>query len=909
MIERAERCITALVFFIFLTVAPSFAHAQFPPAKATPPPAASATSLRTQRSICSLPSAIDGSTCQGSDPCLKYQCKAKQCVSVGAAPNGTVCNDNNKCTQTDSCQAGKCTGGNKVVCKTSDQCHNIGACNPATGACSNPLKPNGALCNDSNACTSGDSCQVGACKSTGAVNCDDSNPCTVDSCSTLSGCAHQSVADGTKVAAGTCIGGKIQTTACPPGKTQICTVTNPCQTGQQTCDASGNWGACIGIASNAGKSCDDGNACTQTDVCQAGQCVGSNPLSCNDNNICTQDTCSKSLGCQNAKIGVGTLNACGSCDAFLTPTIKKGDPCSAGSGQCTVFSTYQCAPAKNQFTCAAIAAKSDGYPIADDSNPCTVDICKGGQETHQPITGGICQMNGKPGICASGLCNTATCGNGMLDADEQCDMIAPQWPVKDATCQDFGAYGGTLLCGKDCKFNTISCYGSGKDAYTPFNPPSFVPDVCGNWVVDAGEACDHQNFGKNSCASLGYYGGTLACATDCKSFSKAGCYGSPGNQYSGIPQDPDYVPSCGNKTVDPSETCEATTNSNLLWPPKSCADFGFFGGQMKCTDCAFDTTQCYGAVGNKYGGTQHCGDGATNVGEKCDTNDTCVSKGFYGGKLGCKNCQEIDTSGCYTKENDPYAQPMYTCGNKKVDAKEQCDKSAASYYGGFDGDKKILNGANCHDFGFYSGSLSCGSDCKFNFAWCYGGGDAYSPAPTVTFQPGICGNWVMDAGESCDHGNFGGNSCAGFGYFGGALTCSADCKMSKAGCYGSPGIPYGGVPQDPDYVPACGNKTVDSNEECEATFNGDVLWPKTTCKDQGFLTGNLKCTNCQFDTSFCSTSPCGDGIANSGEACDGYDLGGKTCVTEGFYGGKLSCTAMCTFDTGKCYTQENDPYK
>ena len=58
-----------------------------------------------------------------------------------AVTTGGSCNDGNACTQTDTCQAGVCTGANPVdLRRASDQCHVAGTCNPATGACSNPAK-------------------------------------------------------------------------------------------------------------------------------------------------------------------------------------------------------------------------------------------------------------------------------------------------------------------------------------------------------------------------------------------------------------------------------------------------------------------------------------------------------------------------------------------------------------------------------------------------------------------------------------------------------------------------------------------------------------------------------------------------------------------------------------------------
>ena len=47
-----------------------------------------------------------------------------------------------------------------------------------------------------------------------------------------------------------------------------------------------------------------------------------------------------------------------------------------------------------------------------------------------------------------------------------------------------------------------------------------------------------------------------------------------------------------------------------------------------------------------------------------------------------------------------------------------------------------------------------------------------------------------------------------------------------------------------------------------------------------------------------------DGIKEENEQCDGTQLGGETCVSQGFDSGTLSCNANCIFDTTNCI---NDP--
>src|SRR3954454_22880341 len=51
----------------------------------------------------------------------------------------------------------------KVICTALDACHVAGTCDAKTGVCSNPLAPNGTSCSDGNKCTQSDSCQNGIC--------------------------------------------------------------------------------------------------------------------------------------------------------------------------------------------------------------------------------------------------------------------------------------------------------------------------------------------------------------------------------------------------------------------------------------------------------------------------------------------------------------------------------------------------------------------------------------------------------------------------------------------------------------------------------------------------------------------------------------------------------------------------
>jgi cysteine-rich repeat protein len=115
--------------------------------------------------------------------------------------------------------------------------------------------------------------------------------------------------------------------------------------------------------------------------------------------------------------------------------------------------------------------------------------------------------------------------------------------------------------------------------------------------------------------------------------------------------------------------------------------------------------------------------------------------------------------------------------------------------------------------------------------------------------------------------------------------CSATCDEEPGfNCVGQPSV----CSSD------CGDGVVSGTEECDgANLGGE------TCVSQGFSAGSLSCSgSCTFDTSSCTD--CGDGVVSGIEECDGVNLGGETCVSQGFSSGSLSCSGSCTFDTSSC---------
>ncbi len=91
----------------------------------------------------------------------------------------------------------------------------------------------------------------------------------------------------------------------------------------------------------------------------------------------------------------------------------------------------------------------------------------------------------------------------------------------------------------------------------------------------------------------------------------------------------------------------------------------------------------------------------------------------------------------------------------------------------------------------------------------------------------------------------------------------------------------------------CGDEHVDSGEECDG---GDL--GGSSCGDFGNADGDLTCHQCHFDKSGCVT--CGNGTIDDEEQCDQDALGDTTCEAVGFTGGEMDCSTSCKLTTDRC---------
>ncbi len=363
---------------------------------------------------------------EGNEQCDGGACCTSACTAL---QDGTSCSDGNACTRVDACQAGACVGGDRVTCVATDQCHVAGACQPATGLCTNPAKPNGSACDDGDGCSVSDTCTAGTCGGHPRI-CDDGNACTTDACS-----------------AGSC------------------------------------------VFENNTAPCDDGNACTTGDTCAGGSCASGGPSDCNDHRTCTTDACVAPTGCTHEP--ASTCGSCdaGECGACRTQCAADEDTCIAscwlgfiqclnGCGNQTYCAPFcqvdfgtcanACPPAGDLCQaacdtgngcaagCAAPSGDTDGDGIANGADNC-------------PTTANADQVD-LDGDGVGDACDAQTCGNGTREAGEICDGGACCTP------QCTAAPSGTICNDGNACTRTDACQGA---ACVGSNPvPCTASDQC-----------------------------------------------------------------------------------------------------------------------------------------------------------------------------------------------------------------------------------------------------------------------------------------------------------------------------------------------------------------------------------------------------------------------------------------------
>ncbi len=556
--------------------------------------------------------------CDDGNPCTKDSCDATgKCVHVN--DDGIACEDGNPCTGGDACTAGACKSG-KSSCeceKTSDCaskedgnacngtlfCEQVShkcqidlktvvicdatknteclswACNAKIGKCEPANAPTGKPCEaDGSACTKGDACLAGICEPGPAVGCDDNNPCTNDLCDLTGGCSYvnnqKPCTDSNPCSEidicskGSCFG----------GGPKWCDDGNPCT--QDSCDKGS--GLCV-FTGTSGGGCDDNNACTTGDVCNAGVCQAKSKVVCDDGKPCTADFCNEKNGVCSAPASPNGLactdnNACTVGDACKNAVCVAGkytvcndnnpctlDGCDLQSGQCTAFVGNNGAACNDGDectvgdSCSAGMCKSGAAKVCSDTNPCILPSC-------EKATGKCVAKNG-----------TAPCDDGNACSENDACTNGICTPAKFIVCND----------GEPCT-NDACDTKTGKCAYVAVTKPCTDNNKC-----TAGDTCA---------------GGT--------------CTGKPISCNDGSPCTADACDPATGCTHAPTNNGLACSDGNACTSGDACLNGACKGTGIGCNDgnpCTVDT--CDPKSGCKYTATN----GACNDGNPCTVGDSCAT--------------------------------------------------------------------------------------------------------------------------------------------------------------------------------------------------------------------------------------------------------------------------------------------
>ncbi len=407
-----------------------------------------------------------------------------------------------------------------------------------------------------------------------------------------------------------------------------------------------------------------------------------------------------------------------------------------------------------------------------------------------------------------------------------------------ASCESMRLGSGTLACSDTCMFDSGGC----------------TSRSCGNDAVEGAEVCDGLDLGGQDCASQGFEAGLLFCAEDCGSLDLGGCLDVPscveqdlgsvvGDDVaagSTIDEDSDYVASC---------TGEASPASMLLWvaPSDGTWIFNTGGSDFDITLAAY--SDC-GAEFELSCTTDWGGGGAAELTLGLQAGDSVILS--IGGLFG-------------------------STGNWNLSINELGAGAGGCCYGN--------GGLGCSDEVCQDSVCQALPECC-QFGWSEQCSNVAGVFCDVCNTPDICGNGESEVGETCDGADFAGETCVSQGYDGGVLACAADCAaLDTSGC-----VDFAGSCCAPHNSPGC------SDQACVDLVCANEPW----CCDQ---TWDFFCTD--FATQACeicnTPDVCGNGVLDGAEACDNPDVGGETCVSQGFDGGIIACLDDCSgIDTSGC---------
>ncbi len=895
-----------------------------------------------QSGACRHPPKVDGTSCDDGDACTRADtCQAGTCTganpvncaatdschldgtcdpatglcTIPSKADGASCDDGNLCTRLDQCVSGTCVGSDPVVCQPVDDCHLSGACYPLTGACSTPIKTDGAACDDDNPCTRTDNCRSGTCTGGDPVVCLAQDACHVaGTCLPSTGtCTNPAAVDGTAcddrdpcTRADTCLSG-----SCTGADPVVCTGIDACHDAG-TCDS--QTGTCTTPAKAEGAPCDDGSLCTRDDACLSGTCLGTS-YSCNDFLLCTTDRCDGAGGCSNTPeagwcVVDGTCrsagtpqpgNACRWCDPDSDPagwTDRDGagcddlDPCTKNdtcSGGSCLGTTYDC----------------------DDHRACTLDACDGSGGCSNLLLSGFCLIDG---AChADGeadpaspcqRCRTASSSTAWtaLGDGEQCDDGNPctmQDGCSQGTCSGIG-----YSCNDDLACTGDTCLGNGSCDHAALPGWCWVRNQCfADGTPDPLDSCRTCDASRSQTDLSAVADGTPC---DDGNACTSGDLCSSG-RCTGLGTDCDDGRICTADSCDAEEVCVHPLLAGWCLIDGDCVPDGQVDAANPCRWCRADLAT--DAWSGRSGALCDDGDACTNgdlcvdtactpgVLKSCNDSLDCTSDSCAGG-----SCIHSVATGwcaidgtCQAQGAHPAGSPCLACiPGSATDRWTAVDGIPCS-----DGDACTRDDA-CNQGQCEGTRYSCGDGLACTDDACDGLGGCTHP-----LQAGWCGidgscvaAGQQDPGNPCQ-GCAPGTSTTGWSPLDGLACddlqpCTTGDTCSGGTCTGTP-IACG------DSLD-CTTDTCDYAGQCQHAIQAGWCVIDGACVAAGALQPGQECMSCQPEANPRDWTPATGLACDDGQECTAMDLcldGACTGVAYSCDDGKACTDDQCT-GTGGC---------
>jgi hypothetical protein len=595
----------------------------------------------------------------------------------------------------------------------------------------------------------------------------------------------------------------------PPGPPDGGTTTEPgCGNGLidqgETCDIAipaGTPGACP-------TSCDDGIACTTDSLEQAPHA----PCTAVCNHTANTNPSAAALD------GCCPAGATRATDADCSPTcgdgvVDPGETCDTGI------------PVGNPGACpsAADCISSEPCVVAQliSGNTCSA-ICLRTTITRQAPGDGCCPAGASNRSDTD--CPTA-CGDGTRSGGETCDVGIPalqpgSCPVScndrnPATLDELHGAGCQVVCLNPAITDPISGDGFCPPGATPATD-SDCPDKCGDGVVEPGETCDEAILAAGGACPTACPPSPAACLATvltgsdctaaCSSTAITDCGASDGCCPAGCTAsaDPDCSTTCGDGKVQAGESCDVAIASGAGACPRSCDD-----GDPCTDDRLLSRGTCQAVCVHLPITVPAAGDG-------------CCPPG----------ADFLVDADCHP-----------ACGNGVVEPPvETCDPAIPGSC-----PTSCRPAASCTTVTLRGSADTCSAACVATPIVACVSDDGCCPAGCTAANdsdcPIICGDGVVETGETCDRAITAGlpGTCAATCDDGDACTvdlaagsipnCTRTCVHSAiTACRGGDGCCPAGcsAANDSDCAAICGDGHIQAGETCDPPSTCP-----TTCPDDG----------------------------------------------------------------------------